>query len=86
MDEGVDPTNMCKKLISSMQQEAVLEAVAPPGIKALFADWMGQLEKEVLAFAKKNQEMNSEILARKFNISIESSAFLVGKLREEGKI
>ncbi len=25
MDEGVDPTNMCKKLVSSMKQEAALE-------------------------------------------------------------
>ncbi len=86
MDEGVDPTSMCRKLVSSMQQEAALQTVAPPGIRGLFADWMGQLEKEVLALAREHQGLTPEILARSFNISIEGSAFLVGKLRKEGKI
>jgi len=86
MDEGVDPTSMCKRLVSSMQQEAVLETVAPSAIRALFEDWMTQLEKEVLTFAKEKREVNPEALAKEFNISLESGGYLVKKLKEEGKI
>lgn len=77
---------MCKKLVSTMQQEAALQTVAPPGIRALFEDWIGHIEKEILALAREHPGITPEILARKFNISIEGSAFLVQKLKAEGRI
>lgn len=86
MDEGVDPTNMCKKLISSMQQEAMLKAVAPTAIRTLFEDWMTQLEKEVFTFVKGKRDVIPEVLAKEFNISLESGKYLVKRLKEEGNI
>ncbi|MEW5948207.1 MAG: hypothetical protein AB1711_02200 [Thermodesulfobacteriota bacterium] len=86
MDEGVDPTNMCKRLVSSMQQKALLETVAPSAIRALFEDWMTQLEKEVLTFVKGKSDVSPEVLAKEFNISLESGKYLVKRLKEEGKI
>lgn len=86
MDEGVDPTSMCNRLISSMQQEAVLEALAPTAIRTLFEDWMTQLEKEVLTFVKGKRDVSPEVLAKEFNISLESGKYLVKRLKEEGKI
>ena len=86
MDEGVDPTNMCKRLVSSMQQKALLETVAPSAIRALFEDWMTQLEKEVLTFVKGKRDVSPEVLAKEFNISLESGKYLVKRLKEEGKI
>ncbi|MEW6326495.1 MAG: hypothetical protein AB1487_02710 [Thermodesulfobacteriota bacterium] len=86
MDEGIDPTNMCKRLVSSMQQKALLETVAPSAIRALFEDWMTQLEKEVLTFVKGKREVIPEVLAKEFNISLESGKYLVKRLKEERKI
>jgi len=86
MDEGVDPTSMCERLVLSMKQEAEIQTLAPPGIRLLFEDWMGQLENEVVTFLKGKKDRNPEVLAKEFKISVEGADFLMKKLGKEGRI
>ncbi len=50
MDEGIDPKDMRRKMVTAIDEHAELESLANPEIRALFADWMEELESEVLSF------------------------------------
>jgi hypothetical protein len=52
MDEGVDPTHMCQKLVDRVAQSRQLTAVADPELLVLFEDWLDELENEVVSLAK----------------------------------
>jgi hypothetical protein len=86
MDEGVDPKDMCRKVVTTLDQYAQLESLAIPEIRSLFIDWMEELEEEVLAFIRKARLAKPENLADQFRISKQGAEFLLGKLKQEGKI
>jgi hypothetical protein len=86
MDEGVDPKDMCRKVVTTLDQYAQLESLAIPQIRSLFIDWMEELEGEVLAFIRKARLAKPENLTDQFRISRQGAEFLLGKLKQEGKI
>jgi hypothetical protein len=86
MDEGVDPKDMCRKVVTTLDQYAQLESLAIPHIRSLFIDWMEELEGEVLAFIRKARLAKPENLTDQFRISRQGAEFLLGKLKQEGKI
>jgi len=49
MDEGVDPKDMCRRVVTSIDEHAELESLANPEIRALFVDWIEELKSEVLS-------------------------------------
>jgi hypothetical protein len=86
MDEGVDPKDMCRKVVITLDQYAQLESLANPEIRSLFIDWMEELEGEVLAFIRETRLPKVEALTDHFRISKQGAEFLLGKLKQEGKI
>ena len=86
MDEGVDPKDMCRKVVTTLDQYAQLESLANPEIRSLFIDWMEELEGEVLAFIRETSQPKPENLTDHFRISKQGAEFLLGKLKQEGKI
>lgn len=62
MDEGVDPKDMCRKVVTTLDQYAQLESLAIPEIPALFIDWMEELEDEILTFLRKARQLTPEDL------------------------
>ncbi len=86
MDEGVDPTHMCQSLVNKVARSEQLQAVADPDVLALFEDWLEELEQEVLAIADRGGALNPQSLARKLGVSYAGAAFLITKLRNEGKL
>jgi len=86
MDEGVDPTHMCQKLVDRVAQSQQLMAVADPGILVLFEDWLDELEHEVVLLAQKLGSLSPEDLAYKLGLSERGANFLLSKLSREGKI
>jgi len=44
MDEGVDPTAMCRSLVEKISQSEQLRSVTDPQILVLFEDWLEELE------------------------------------------
>ena len=72
--------------MTTLDQYAQLESLAIPEIRSLFIDWMEELEGEVLAFIRKARLAKPENLTDQFRISKQGAEFLLGKLKQEGKI
>jgi hypothetical protein len=86
MDEGVDPKNMCQRMVTVIDEYAELESLANPEIRTLFIDWMEELEAEVLAYCDKTQEIIPDDLAARFKISRQGAEFLIEKMKKENKL
>jgi len=86
MDEGVDPKDMCRRVVTSIDEHAELESLANPEIRALFVDWMEELKSEVLSLYRERKHLGTEDLRVHFKISRQGAEFLLEKLRKEGKI
>ena len=50
MDEGVDPTAMCRSLVEKISQSEQLRSVTDPEILILFEDWLEELENETVSY------------------------------------
>ena len=86
MDEGVDPKDMCRRVVTSIDEHAELESLANREIRVLFVDWMEELESEVLSLYREREHLETEDLRAHFKISRQGAQFLLEKLRNEGKI
>ena len=86
MDEGVDPKDMCRRVVIAIDEHAELESLANPEIRALFVDWMEELESEVLSLYREREHLRTEDIRAHFKISRQGAEFLLEKLRKEGKI
>jgi hypothetical protein len=86
MDEGVDPKNLSRQMVTTMDEYAQIESLSNPEIRSLFIDWMEELEKEILDFYKKGKADAPDKLAGQFGISRKSADFLIKKMKQEGKI
>jgi hypothetical protein len=86
MGEGVDPTQMCQTLVHRVAQSKQLMAVTDPDILVLFESWLDELEEEVVAHLRRHPGQVAADLAEHLGLSRRGAAFLVAKLRREGKI
>ena len=77
MDEGVDPNDMCKSLVTDLIQDAQIDEIAVPQIRALFRDWMEELDQEIRRFIATQRNVTPEKVAKEFRISKEAAAFLL---------
>jgi len=86
MGEGVDPTQMCQRLVDKVAQSKQLMAMTDPELLVLFEDWFEELEEEIVALIGAHGPLNSGALAEKTGLSLRGATFLLSKLRREGKI
>jgi CRP-like cAMP-binding protein len=86
MDEGVDPTHMCQKLVDRVAQSRQLMAVADPDLLVLFEDWLDELEEEVISLARRPGSLTPQDLAAQLGLSQRGATFLISKLQREGKL
>ena len=86
MDEGVDPKNLCRQIVTTIDEHAELESLANPAIRTLFIDWMEELEHEILDYRKLKDELNTDDLTKRFGISLQGSEFILKKMKQEGKL
>ena len=86
MDEGVDPTHMCQKLVDRVAQSRQLMAVADPDLLVLFEDWLDELEGEVISLAQGQGTLTPQDLAAQLGLSQRGATFLISKLHREGKL
>ena len=77
MDEGVDPKNMCKSLVTDLIQDEEIDEIAVPEIRTLFRDWMEELDQEIRRFTATQHDVTPETVAEEFRISTEAAAFLL---------
>ena len=86
MGEGVDPTQMCQSLVDKVAQSEQLSAITDPEVLTLFEDWFEELEEEVLRLAKTKSALDEEGLAANLGVSRRGAAFLLSKLKRQGKL
>jgi hypothetical protein len=86
MDEGVDPTAMCRSLVEKFSQSEQLRSVTDPEILILFEDWLEELENEVVTVIKRKGSVTPNDLSNELGLSESGSMFLITKLKRDGKI
>lgn len=86
MGEGFSPMEMCREMTQAVKKASEMAAYGTPELRGLFEDWLRQVEEEILEFVKAKGRVDAEAIAQKFKISLESSAFVLGKLAREGKL
>jgi hypothetical protein len=86
MGEGVDPTQMCQRLVNKVAESKQLMAMTDPELLVLFEDWFEELEEEVISLVKRYGPLDARKLAEKLGLSRRGATFLLSKLNREGKL
>ena len=86
MGEGVDPTQMCQRLVDKVAQSKQLMAMTDPDLLVLFEDWFEELEEEIVSLANVHGPLDPAELAGKTGLSMRGATFLLSKLKREGKV
>jgi hypothetical protein len=86
MGEGVDPTQMCQSLVDKVAQSKQLAAITNPEILVLFEDWLEELEDEVVALNGTHSNLSTDDLVSNLGLSARGAAFLISKMKREGKL
>lgn len=86
MGEGVDPTQMCQRLVEKVAQSKQLMAITDPELLVLFEDWFEELEEEIISLINEQGPLNPPELAGKLGLSLRGATFLLSKLKREKKL
>ncbi len=86
MGEGVDPTQMCQRLVDKVAQSRQLMAITDPELLVLFEDWFEELEEEIISIVNRDGPLDAGELAAKLGLSQRGATFLISKLKREGKL
>jgi hypothetical protein len=86
MGAGVDPTQMCRRLVDKVGRWEQLFAVADPNLLVLFEDWLEELEEEVVTLVKEQGSADPDQVSQELGLSPAGAAFLLNKLRQEGRV
>jgi len=83
---GFNPQEMCRQMTSAVAKAAEMGSYATPEIRALFEDWVCEVEKEIMAFIRENNQVTPADIAKKLKISEDSSVFFISRLARQKKI
>ncbi len=86
MGAGVDPTQMCRRLVDKVGRWEQLFAIADPNLLVLFEDWLEALEEEVVTLVKQHGSADPDQVSQKLGLSQAGAAFLLSKLKQEGRL
>jgi DNA-binding transcriptional ArsR family regulator len=86
MGEGVDPTQMCQRLVNKVAESKQLMAMTDPDLLVLFEDWFEELEEEIISLVSEHGPLNPGELAEKTGLSQRGATFLLSKLKREKKL
>ncbi|MGQ9824162.1 MAG: winged helix-turn-helix domain-containing protein [Desulfotomaculales bacterium] len=86
MGEGFNPMEMCRKMTESVTKAAEMGSYATPEVRALFEDWVGEVEKEILTFVEAKGEVEPKDIAEKLKINEGSVIFFISRLAQQGKV
>lgn len=86
MGAGVDPTQMCRRLVDKVGRWEQLFAMADPNLLVLFEDWLEALEEEVITLVKEQGVSDPDPVSQKLGLAPAGAAFLLTKLKQEGRL
>ena len=85
-EEGFNPMEMCQEMMRRMAQTSEIAAYATPEVRALFEDWVREVEGDILAFVQEQGTTDPQAIAEHFKISVESALFFINRLASQGKL
>lgn len=68
MGGGFNPWEMCRQMTQAVNKAAEMGSYATPEVRALFEDWVGEVEKEILNFVETMGEVQPKDIAEKLKI------------------
>jgi hypothetical protein len=77
---------MCRRLVDKVGRWEQLFAMADPNLLILFEDWLEALEEEVVSFVQEQGISDPELVSHKLGLSPAGAAFLLTKLKQEGRL
>ena len=86
MGEGVDPTQMCQRLVNKVAESKQLMAMTDQDLLVLFEDWFEELEEEIISQVHEHGPLDPGALAKRIGVSLRGATFLLSKLQREGKL
>jgi hypothetical protein len=86
MGAGVDPTQMCRRLVDKVGRWEQLFSIADPNLLVLFEDWLEALEEEVVTLVKEQGSAEPDKVSQKLGFSPAGASFLLSKLKQEGRL
>jgi hypothetical protein len=85
-EEGFNPMEMCKQMMSTISNTSELATFATPEIRGLFEEWVRQVDEEVLNLLEKNNALTPEEITARLKISRESVIYFLSRLAQRGKV
>lgn len=86
MGENFNPMEMCQRMMETVTATASMTGFATPEVRALFDDWVGQVESEVFALVKQKGQVVATDIAQELKISEDSALYFVAKLIRDKKL
>ncbi len=83
---GFNPAEMCRQMTSAVTKAAEMGSYATPEVRALFEDWVTEVEKDILNLVKANKQVAPDAIADQLKISKDSVIFFVSRLAQQNKI
>lgn len=81
-----NPMAMCQAMSTAVTKSAEMAAFATPEVRALFEEWAGSVEAEVLRVLKAHGSVDLASLAREVRIGPDSVLYFLGKLVRDGRV
>ncbi|MCX6567186.1 MAG: hypothetical protein NTW38_12340 [Candidatus Aminicenantes bacterium] len=81
-----NPMEMCKKMMTTMDQSREAAVFATPEIRTLFEEWARQMDEELLGLLDEDAPSDLDQLATRLKISKESLIFFLARLAQKGEI
>jgi uncharacterized membrane protein YheB (UPF0754 family) len=85
-DQGKMPWDMCCEMMTGFKETANTAKFATSELRSLFDEWCQQIEKELLDFIKEKGSIEVTVIAEKFNLSEESTRYLLSRLANKDLI
>lgn len=86
MASGFNPQEMCRQMTSAVTKAAEMGSYATPEVRALFEDWVGEVENEIINFISQNGQSDPGMIAKKLHISEDSAVFFISRLVQQKKL
>ncbi len=77
---------MCQSLVAKVKCRQQLTSLADPDLLVLFEDWLEELEEEAISLVKEGRSQDPTSLAQELGLSPAGTAFLLTKLKKNGRL
>ncbi len=74
------------QMMRGFGEASQLAAYATPEVRALFEDWVQEVEETVLDFVNEQETADPQTIAAHLGLSVESATFFISRLAQKGEL